>query len=580
MKYKKNMIRKRLLCSVLLAGVFQSCTSTVPQDTRDEMQRVDRDSLELIQERIREESARLLEHQRTMNEELTNIQPREPESEVVEEEETLMDTVEVTIDVHNEDVQNVLRALAEQAGMNLLLDPELANLDRRISMNLRNVPASLVFDRVMELLDLYGDTDGNVLIVRPFEEVTYHLDFLADTSDMDFNMGGDVFGANVGTTGGGGGGIGGGGGGSGGGGSNAMTGSISLSGINGNAGTPYSQLDAMLQDILGSRVRRGEADERVPGISLEAAERQASLAANPMYSLNPMTGTLYVRARPSQVRTINSLIDQYKDVLQRQVLIEAQILDVSLSEQFSFGIDWSLLRSNIAAGYSSAGLEMGGIEASLPDATGDPRTITLPGLSTDGNGLGALYSSMTFSSALSMINNFGTVRVLSNPSIRAMNSRPSFISVGRSSSYISESSAVTNVVGGGDSVTSSSVSTSSVFNGIMLGVKPFIDADGQISLTIHPMQSEVQEESLQLIDVGGDSRVALPVIDFKGLTTSLSLSSGDTIILGGLIDETGGSSGDGIPGLRDLRGIGALFGSVGRSSQVRELVIVLRVTVI
>lgn len=583
MKYNKNMTRKKLLCSIFVAGLLQSCASTVSQDSVDELQNVDRESLDLIQQRIREESARLLDHQRTLNEELTNIQPRDPVPDADPEEETVLDTVMVTIDVQNEDVQNVLRALAEQAGMNLLLDPELANLNRRISMSLRDVPASTVFDRVMELLDLYGDVQGNVLVVRPFEETVFHLDFLADTSGMDFNMGGDVFGANSGMSGGTGGAGGGGGSGGSGGGESAMTGSISLTGIDGNSGTPYAQLDSMLQDLLGRQAGRGDANDRVPGINLDDDGRrgQNSLAANPMYSLNPMTGTLYVRARPSQVRTITTLIDRYKDVLQRQVLIEAQILDVSLNEQFSFGIDWSMLRGSIAAGYGSGGMTMDGVESALPNGSADARSITLPGLSTSNdNGLSALYSSMTFSSALSMLNNFGTVRVLSNPSVRAMNSRPAFISVGRNSRYISESTAVTNTVGGGDSITSTSISTSSVFNGIMLGVQPFISDDGHISLSIHPMQSEVQEESLQLIDVGGDSRVSLPIIDFKGLTTSLSLNSGDTIILGGLIDEMGGSSGDGIPGLRDLRGIGPLFGRVGQSSRVRELVIVLRVTVI
>jgi MSHA type pilus biogenesis protein MshL len=224
---------------------------------------------------------------------------------------------------------------------------------------------------------------------------------------------------------------------------------------------------------------------------------------------------------------------------------------------------------------------MDGFSSTLPEAGSQERTITIPGMSTASeSSLGALYSSMTFSAALNMLNNFGTVRVLSNPTIRAINSRPAFISVGRNSRYIAESTAVTQAIGGGDATTSTSVTTSSVFNGIMLGVQPFISEDGTISLTIHPMQSEVQEDSLRLIDVGGNSRVSLPVIDFKGLTTSLSMNSGDTIILGGLIDEVGGTGGDGIPGLRDVPYIGPIFGSTSRSTRVRELVIVLRVTVL
>ena len=122
------------------------------------------------------------------------------------------------------------------------------------------------------------------------------------------------------------------------------------------------------------------------------------------------------------------------------------------------------------------------------------------------------------------------------------------------------------------------MTTSSAFNGIILGVEPFIADNGSINLTIHPMQSEVDPNSLKLIDTGGGSKVTLPVIDFKGLVTSLSLNDGDTVILGGLIDEVGSDSGDGLPGLNDIPGIGNLFGGRSKSKESRELVIILRVT--
>lgn len=585
MKTENRFMTGRKL--LIVAGIMavQSCAS-VSQPTQRELAGMESMPLELIHDRIQRESERLLERQDVLQAQLSNVQVIEHPEVPPEPEYDPLDDILVSIDVNNEDVQNVLRALADQAGMNLLLDPELANLNRRISMSLRDVPASLVFNRIMELLDLYGDVQRNVLVVRPFQEVVFNLDFLSDLTTMDFNIGGDVFGANVGATGGGGGGLGGGSGGAGagGGGQSGMTGSLSLVGVNGERRDAYGQLDAMLQDLIGRRASGANGEMLLPGIGMpdeRATLDQISLAANPVYSLNSMTGTLYLRARPSQVRNVTDLIDRYKSILERQVLIEAQILDVSLSEQFSFGIDWGLLRSGILAGYGGSSMTMDGFTSTLPDAASQERTITIPGMSTaTESSLGALYSSMTFSAALNMLNNFGTVRVLSNPTIRAINSRPAFISVGRNSRYIAESTAVTTAVGGGDSTTSTSVTTSSVFNGVMLGVQPFISENGKISLTIHPMQSEVQEDSLRLIDVGGNSRVSLPVIDFKGLTTSLSMNSGDTIILGGLIDEVGGTGGDGVPGLRDVPYIGPLFGSTSRSTRVRELVIVLRVTVL
>lgn len=574
----------RLSLLVLGAGLLQYCATPVPPATSSAVGSPDVERMDLIHERIRAESEQLLERQQLLQETLERAAPRpRPEPEAPVEPDPL-DDIPVIIDVHNEDVQNVLRALAEQAGMSLLLDPELSNLDRRISMTLRDVPASLVFERILQLLDLHGEVQENVLIVRPFREVIYSLDFLADVTSMNFTLGGDVFGANNSLGGGGAGGSAGGGASGGQGGQSGMTGNLSLTGgNNGNAADPFEQLESMLEDLIGAQ---REAEVVLPGIALprDAAQAaQLSMASNPVYSLNRMTGTLYLRARPSQVENVDRLVNLYRSVLERQVLIEAQILDVSLNEQFHFGIDWGLLRSGIAAGYGGSGLTMDGLQSDLPipNDDGPGRSVTLPGLSTgDERSLGALYSTATFSAALDMLDHFGSVRVLSNPTIRARNSRPAFISVGRNSRYISESSAVTNSVGGGDTVTSTSVTTGSVFNGIMLGVQPFIGEDGTINLSVHPMQSEVQQESLALVDVGGDNRVSLPVIDFKGLTTSLSMHSGDTIILGGLIDQTGNSGGDGVPGLRDLPGLGAVFGRSAQRSSVRELVIVLRVSVI
>lgn len=554
-----------IIGSVLLSG----CSSGVTKHNAESLKQVDTESMTLIRERIRAESSKLLEQQQAIHEELTRTAQDNTPPEPVAPEFNPLDAVTVSVSVNNEDVQNVLRALAAQAGLSLLLDPELADLNRQISMHLKQVPASLVLEKVMALLDLHGEVKSNVLIVRPYQETFYNLEFLQTATNMDFNIGGDVFGANQTSTGGGGS-------------SSSMTGNLSLAGAESETRSPYDQLTIMLDNLIGtSDSNKQDDEESLPGLEKEEGEDDKKKAnKKSVYSLNPMTGTLYVKGRPSQVAAVTELVQRYRSVLQRQILIEAQILDVSLSDNFSFGIDWDLLRGELAAGYSGSAVSLAGVSANLPSPVNAGRAITLPSLSAGGadNSLSVLYSNNTFAAALNMLRNFGTVKVLSNPSIRAKNSRPAFISVGRNSRYIAEATSVVTNSGGGASTTSTSVTTSSVFNGIMLGVMPFIGADGKISLTIHPMQSEVQQDSLQLINVGGDSRVTLPVIDFKGITTSLSLNTGDTVILGGLIDENSENNGDGIPGLRDLDGIGALFGNTRQIKSSRELVIVLRVT--
>jgi len=97
---------------------------------------------------------------------------------------------------------------------------------------------------------------------------------------------------------------------------------------------------------------------------------------------------------------------------------------------------------------------------------------------------------------------------------------------------------------------------------------------------VHPMQTEVDEASLALVTVGNGNSVTLPRISFKGMTTTLNLRDGNTVLIGGLIDQQDQNTDNGVPGLSDVPGLGKLFGAEARTHKSRELVMVLRVTVI
>ena len=130
---------------------------------------------------------------------------------------------------------------------------------------------------------------------------------------------------------------------------------------------------------------------------------------------------------------------------------------------------------------------------------------------------------------------------------------------------------------------SSNVVTGNLFDGVMLGVIPFISEDGTVNLTINPVQTLVEPGSTALVDVGSPAsplKISLPVVDFKGITTSLSLHDGDTVILGGLISESGNRSKTGIPVVAEIPILGELAGTQTRQSNSRELVVVLKVHVL
>ena len=551
---------------MLAAGfclVAVGCAPGKTEFARENAGTVDNVTHDFITQQVIEESEKLRRQNDLLLESLERTRRIEALPPVEEPAFDPLESVMVSIDAENASVGQVLRALAEQANMNLLLDPSVAQLGLRTSLHLNNVSAREIFDHVMRAYDLYGEARGTVLIVNRMQERTFNLDFLDTRVDVDFSSGGNVFGANAASGGGGAGGGGGGGGG------DLIKGNFSLNGGTGEQTNPYEQLDQMLQSLLGS----------------EAAGQGVEEANRALYSLNRSTGTLFVRAKPSQVRAIHGLVGNYKNVMRRQVLIDAQIIDVSLSEEFRFGVDWNVLRSRVGAMYGDSSMSLSETQVPLPrgrSADRPGRTLTLPARTIGGDerSFSGVYQDGNFSAIVDMLQGFGVVRVLSNPSVRARNNTPALMSVGTSSRFVSQSSSAVTTPGGGAVTTSSNVITDSLFDGIMVGVVPFIDEDGRINLLINPMQTEIDPQSLQLRDVGGDNRVSLPVISFKGLTTSLSLNDGDTVIIGGLIDENRSSQGNGLPGLARVPFFRNFASSRSHSNRGRELIIVLRVQIL
>jgi len=113
---------------------------------------------------------------------------------------------------------------------------------------------------------------------------------------------------------------------------------------------------------------------------------------------------------------------------------------------------------------------------------------------------------------------------------------------------------------------------------LVIGLLPFIADNGKISMIVHPIQSNVDAASLALQDIGGESRITLPQVDLKEISTTISMQNGDLIMLGGLIDRGKASSTDGVPGLSKIPLVGKLFQDKQGIDATRELVIVLKVT--
>jgi MSHA type pilus biogenesis protein MshL len=484
-----------------------------------------------------------------------------------------LDEIMVTLNVDNGDIQYVLQALARQANMNLLVHPQLSETPVKISLHFNDTPASTVFRHILRIADLSGKVENNLLIVNPLSEQVFHLDFLETLVNSTFSSGGDVLGAaklsGSGASGG----------------SNPLTGEFSISGKGAPNSNPYDDLEKMLAILVGSNGQGSSGGGKMQSAeSLKEIARSSELESarrreTPVYSLNRMTGTLFVRARPSVIDSVGKLVQRYTKVLSRQILIEAQILEVSLTDKFKHGINWSLLRNEMVQSFGSTGVTLGGINTGVPGAIVGQPAITIPQTnlgSIGASSAGLAYANQDLAVAVNLLKRYGSVKVLSNPTIRSKHGQPALISVGRSISYVSgSSSAVTQ----GTASISQQVTVSSVFDGLMLGMVPFI-ADGQeVSLVVQPIQSSVSATSLALVPVG-TTAVTLPQVDLKEMTTSLRLHNRDTVILGGLIDKTASSNNDRVPVLSEIPVFGYLFKSKEETNTVRELVVILRVTIL
>lgn len=593
-----------LVCAAL---VLSGCANQPPRSSSS-LPPPDTTAADHMREHAVQESQRLLAHQQLLLAEMNKPAP----APVIAPVAPVFDPLEgklINVAMSKASISQILSAFADAGNLNLIVDPNVLKGGQLADMHLRQVTLREGFNEVLRTYDVAGEFRGNTLRVNLTEEKFFALNFLNTKSSIQMGSGGNVFGSSNS------GGSGGGSGSSGGSGSGAQQGNLTMSGSGGTNTDPYLELESALKSVLGDSAQDRAAQQQqlqlqqqlhqqnqgmsAAGLSSSvwaggpATGRPAALPQAPLatmgedsgFTLNKMTGTLYVKARPSKMRAVEKMLAQVHKVLGKQVYVEAQLIDVQLSDNFEFGVDWTSLRSRLAAGFGSSPMQLGGSTGSLPNAsTGYPaRAISIPAAligSVAGPALGVSYQGSNYGVVINALRSFGNLKVLSNPNVQVRNGTPALLSVGTSSRYVSQSASTQTVPGGGASTTSSSVQTDTVFSGVMVGVLPMVRDDGRIELLLNPMQSDVDPASLQLVSVGGDNLVSLPKVSYKGLTTTLNVGDGDVVVVGGLIDQRTSNNDRGAPGVSDVPLFGKLFGNENKVHGSRELVIVLRVRVL
>ncbi len=317
--------------------------------------------------------------------------------------------------------------------------------------------------------------------------------------------------------------------------------------------------------------------------------------------VNPQSGVIVVRALPSEMRDVEAFLKAMKLVVERQVMLEAKIIDVRLDDGFQAGVNWSAFRTGdtnrFGAGVITPATVLGttGTQATTTARAADgtvqgdsllSSTITgAAGALLAGPGLpagvfGLALQTSNFAALLTFLETQGTLNVLSSPRVATINNQKAVLKVGNDEFYVTNISTTSSTTGLNTTI-SPTITVQPFFSGIALDVTPQIDENNHIILHIHPTVSRVTEKR-KTIDLGSQGVFVLPLAssDVNETDTVVRVQNSYIVAIGGLMKEETANARNQTPGLGDVPGIGDLFRQRANSSKKSELVILIKPTII
>ena len=306
--------------------------------------------------------------------------------------------------------------------------------------------------------------------------------------------------------------------------------------------------------------------------------------------INPSSGVVLIRALPNELRSVEKYLKATQLIAERQVMLEAKIIDVTLSEDFQSGVNWGAFksgpnsRSGIGVAQPGATIGVGGAAQIIGQATSPTLSVT-PGLlgsiaaSTLSKGfIGLAFQTSNFAALLNFLETQGSVSVLSSPRIATLNNQKAVLKVGTDELFVTNitSSTTTTTTG---SVSSPSVTLQPYFSGISLDVTPQIDEDGNIILHVHPAISTVTEKE-KVINLGDLGTFVLPLAssNINETDSIVRVQNGSIVAIGGLMRHEKNTGTAQLPGASGF--FANVLGQRSAGTSKRELVILIKPTVI
>ena len=466
------------------------------------------------------------------------------------------------LSVNNAPASQVFLQLGAGTAYNMLVSPDIAG---NITVSLKNTTVPEALEALRELFGYDFRITGNRVFVYPNTVQTrlFRINYLPGrrqgASDLRVSSS-----------------------------SITATGGTSGSGTSGSTGSSSSGSSATAGTVVDTAHVRMTSDAdfwKEVQLSLVSLVGQAEGRS---VVLNPAAGVIVVRASPAELRQVEGYLRAIQLTIERQVMLEAKIIEVQLRRESQTGVNWSVFRNvtnGSAIGQFSGGAVAPGITLNNTGVISNSDATINAGKSVVTDVLGRGFYGLTFQSEgfaalISFLETQGDVQVLSSPRIATLNNQKAVLKVGSDELFVT--GVTSNQTTNGNTTTNTPTLTlQPFFSGISLDVTPQIDDQGNVMLHVHPAISAVSEKQ-KIIDLGelGSYRLPLAASAINETDSIVRVKDGHIVAIGGLMQHEAALSRNGIPGLSDVPAVGGLFRQKTTASAKRELVILIKPTVI
>ncbi|MDO9195122.1 pilus (MSHA type) biogenesis protein MshL [Rhodoferax sp.] len=303
--------------------------------------------------------------------------------------------------------------------------------------------------------------------------------------------------------------------------------------------------------------------------------------------ISPQAGIMAVRAMPDELRQVDKFLKAAQIAVERQVMLEAKIVEVELRDGFQSGVNWAAFGTE-GSSTLVAGVLGSGVATTNPllqnGNTVLPGVVPIPSVAAGGGLFGLALATSRFAAVLGFLETQGDVQTLSSPRVATLNNQKAVLKVGSDEFF------VTGVTGGsttvassntGATITSPTIALTSFFSGISLDVTPQIDDGSNVTLHVHPSVTTVTEKIKQ-VDLGsiGNYRLPLAFSSVNETDTLVRIQDGSIVAIGGLMQMETSRSASGVPGTTDLPVLSSLFGNRANTGRKKEVVVLIKPTII